>query len=143
MVIFMGLLNDLFPGVDPPRKRDIAFEEVSGWAGARWLRWSAWPSLEGIQTHAATTAPNQHCVFHPPTHPDPPNPTLHTKVIRATAVEMKLAPDDDFVLRIVQLSELLAIRHCVFLMGPTGCGRTECYRVRMYAAAGRMQVFLF
>lgn len=28
MVIFMGLLNDLFPGVDPPRKRDLAFEEV-------------------------------------------------------------------------------------------------------------------
>jgi dynein heavy chain len=43
---------------------------------------------------------------------------------------MKLAPDDDFVLRVVQLSELLAIRHCVFLMGPTGCGRTECYKVR-------------
>ena len=43
---------------------------------------------------------------------------------------MKLAPEDDFVLRVVQLSELLAIRHCVFLMGPTGCGRTECYRVR-------------
>jgi dynein heavy chain len=29
----------------------------------------------------------------------------------------------------VQLSELLAIRHCVFLMGPTGSGRTECYKV--------------
>ncbi len=28
MVIFMGLLNDLFPGVDPARKRDMAFEEV-------------------------------------------------------------------------------------------------------------------
>ena len=51
------------------------------------------------------------------------------QVIRATAVEMKLTPDDDFVLRVVQLSELLAIRHCVFLMGPTGCGRSECYRV--------------
>jgi dynein heavy chain len=32
-------------------------------------------------------------------------------------------------LRVVQFSELLAIRHCVFLMGPTGTGRTECYRV--------------
>ncbi|KAI8464229.1 MAG: flagellar alpha dynein [Monoraphidium minutum] len=83
MVIFMGLLNDLFPGVDPPRKRDLAFEEV----------------------------------------------------IRATAVEMKLAPEDDFVLRVVQLSELLAIRHCVFLMGPTGCGRTECYKVLARAIA--------
>ena len=73
----MGLLNDLFPGVDPPRKRDIEFEEV----------------------------------------------------IRATAAEMHLTPEDDFVLRVVQLSELLAIRHCVFLMGPTGSGRTECYKV--------------
>ena len=25
----MGLLSDLFPGVDPPRKRDYDFEEVS------------------------------------------------------------------------------------------------------------------
>jgi dynein heavy chain len=78
MVIFSGLLADLFPGVDPPRKRDAAFEDA----------------------------------------------------IREAAREMRLAPDDDFVLRVVQLSELLAIRHCVFLMGPTGCGRTECYRVR-------------
>ncbi len=28
MIIFMGLLNDLFPGVDPPRKRDVEFEKV-------------------------------------------------------------------------------------------------------------------
>jgi hypothetical protein len=34
MVIFMGLLNDLFPGVDPPRKRDLAFEEVRRAAAA-------------------------------------------------------------------------------------------------------------
>lgn len=29
MVIFTGLLQDLFPGVDPPRKRDMEFEKVS------------------------------------------------------------------------------------------------------------------
>ena len=28
MVIFTGLLQDLFPAVDPPRKRDIEFEKV-------------------------------------------------------------------------------------------------------------------
>lgn len=77
MVIFMGLLNDLFPGVDPPRKRDLAFE----------------------------------------------------KVISEVTAEMKLTVEADFVLRVVQLSELLAIRHCVFLMGPTGSGRTEVYKV--------------
>lgn len=30
MVIFTGLLQDLFPAVDPPRKRDIEFEKVQG-----------------------------------------------------------------------------------------------------------------
>jgi dynein heavy chain len=80
MVIFMGLLNDLFPGVDPPRKRDLAFE----------------------------------------------------KVISEVAAEMKLTVEADFVLRVVQLSELLAIRHCVFLMGPTGSGRTEVYKVSCF-----------
>ena len=29
----------------------------------------------------------------------------------------------------MQFSELMAIRHCIFLMGPTGAGRTEVYRV--------------
>lgn len=77
MVIFMGLLNDLFPGVDPPRKRDYEFE----------------------------------------------------KVITDTTIEMSLTPEDDFILRVVQLSELLAIRHCVFLMGPTGVGRSQVYKV--------------
>ena len=77
MVIFMGLLNDLFPGTDPARKRDFVFE----------------------------------------------------KVIVDMAVEMGLTPEDDFILRVVQLSELLAIRHCVFLMGPTGVGRTRAYQV--------------
>ena len=28
MVIFTGLLQDLFPGVNPPRKRDIDFEKA-------------------------------------------------------------------------------------------------------------------
>lgn len=46
-----------------------------------------------------------------------------------TALKMGLTPEDDFILRVVQLSELLAIRHCVFLMGPTGSGRSECYKV--------------
>jgi Hydrolytic ATP binding site of dynein motor region len=30
LVIFNGLLRDLFPGVDPPRNRDFGFEQVQG-----------------------------------------------------------------------------------------------------------------
>ena len=63
--------------------------------------------------------------------------TVHTgpdsvwwlQVIVETTLKMGLTPEDDFILRVVQLSELLAIRHCVFLMGPTGSGRSECYKV--------------
>lgn len=56
--------------------------------------------------------------------------TLDTmQVIVDTTLKMGLTPEDDFILRVVQLSELLAIRHCVFLMGPTGSGRSECYKV--------------
>lgn len=51
------------------------------------------------------------------------------RVIAETTADMKLTRDDDFLLRVVQLSELLAIRHCVFLMGPTGSARTEVYKV--------------
>lgn len=76
MVIFMGLLSDLFPGTNPARKRDVVFE----------------------------------------------------KVIVEQALKSGLTAEADFILRIVQFSELLAIRHCVFLMGPTGTGRTEVYR---------------
>jgi dynein heavy chain, axonemal len=76
MVIFMGLLSDLFPSTNPARKRDLEFE----------------------------------------------------KVIVKEAEKAGLTPEDDFVLRVVQFSELLAIRHCVFLMGPTGTGRSEVFR---------------
>ncbi len=55
MVIFMGLLNDLFPSVDPPRKRDMEFEAV----------------------------------------------------IKATATEMRLTPEDDFILRVSAIALLL------------------------------------
>jgi dynein heavy chain len=57
------------------------------------------------------------------------------KVISDVTGDMKLTRDDDFTLRVVQLSELLAIRHCVFLLGPTGSGRTEVYKVGGAAGA--------
>ena len=71
--IFFGLLRDLFPGINPPRKVD---------------------------------------------------PTLQGAVVEACE-QLNLWPDDDFVNRAMQLDELIGIRHCVFLLGPPGCGRTE------------------
>ncbi|TYZ57148.1 hypothetical protein PybrP1_002034 [[Pythium] brassicae (nom. inval.)] len=38
------------------------------------------------------------------------------------------SPRPDFMLKVVQLAELLAIRHCVFVMGPPACGKTETWK---------------
>jgi dynein heavy chain len=44
-------------------------------------------------------------------------------------------PDPDFMLKCVQFEELLAIRHCVFLMGPAAAGKTQCWKT-LAAARG-------
>jgi dynein heavy chain len=75
-VIFFGLLGDLFPGLDPPRKRD--------------------ESLESYVNQACEKLGNN--------------------------------PDETFCLKVVQTEELLAIRHCVFIMGPAGSGKSQCWR---------------
>ena len=74
--IFMALLGDLFPGIDPPRKRDMEFE---------------------------------------------------AKCVEA-AEGFKLYPDDQFILKVVQLFELLQVRHCVFVMGPPGSGKSSTWK---------------
>jgi dynein heavy chain len=75
MDIFMGLILDLFPGIDVPRKRDYRFEEIITQAGE----------------------------------------------------ELKLWPEPNYIEKCVQLSELLAIRHCVFVMGPPGAGKSATW----------------
>ena len=39
------------------------------------------------------------------------------------------------MLKVVQYEELLAIRHCVFLMGPAAAGKTQCWKT-LQAARG-------
>ncbi len=75
-VVFFGLLGDLFPGLDPPRKRD-----------------------EELETHVVDACK-----------------------------KLGNDPDETFCLKVVQLEELLAIRHCVFVMGPAGSGKSQCWR---------------
>ena len=75
-VVFFGLLADLFPGIDPPRKLDPTLEE---------------------QVQLACEKLGNH-------------------------------PDELFRLKVVQLEELLQIRHCVFVMGPAGAGKSQCWK---------------
>uniref|UniRef100_A0A673VKH9 Dynein axonemal heavy chain 17 n=1 Tax=Suricata suricatta TaxID=37032 RepID=A0A673VKH9_SURSU len=71
--VFMGLIGDLFPALDVPRKRDLNFE----------------------------------------------------KIIRQSIVELKLQAEDSFVLKVVQLEELLQVRHSVFIIGNAGSGKSQ------------------
>ncbi|VDL18993.1 unnamed protein product [Hymenolepis diminuta] len=76
MPVFMGLITDLFPAMDVPRKRDLAFEEE----------------------------------------------------VRKAAIDLKLQPEDNFILKTVQLQELFAVRHSVFILGNAGTGKSMIWR---------------
>ncbi|XP_028842651.1 dynein heavy chain 9, axonemal-like isoform X2 [Denticeps clupeoides] len=73
MPVFMGLIGDLFPALDIPRKRDMEFE----------------------------------------------------KVVKQSVLDLKLQAEDNFVLKVVQLEELLAVRHSVFVVGSAGTGKSQ------------------
>ena len=76
-VVFFGLLNDLFPDLNPPRVFD---EELS-------------------------------------------------ECVQKACEETGLWPDPFFTLKVMQLDELLDIRHCVFIMGPTGSGKSSSWKM--------------
>ena len=90
MTVFMGLLGDLFPGIDPPRKRDLNFEALVG----------------------------------------------------KCTLDANLHPDDEFILKSVQLGELMEIRHCVFIMGPAGCGKSKAWQMLAQAKNEAQQDYL-
>nr|XP_021499024.1 dynein heavy chain 9, axonemal [Meriones unguiculatus] len=76
MPVFMGLIGDLFPALDVPRRRDLNFEAV----------------------------------------------------VRKAILELKLQAEDNFVLKVIQLEELLAVRHSVFVVGDAGTGKSQVLR---------------
>jgi dynein heavy chain len=48
-------------------------------------------------------------------------------IIVSVTKEANLNPDPEFILKIVQLGELMEIRHCVFVMGPPGAGKSSTW----------------
>ncbi|KAM7359981.1 dynein beta chain, ciliary isoform 2-T2 [Cochliomyia hominivorax] len=74
--IFMGLIGDLFPALDVPRKRVFDFE----------------------------------------------------KTIRKAVNDIKLQPEESFLMKVVQLQELLDVRHSVFIVGNAGTGKTKIWQ---------------
>ncbi|XP_015413618.1 PREDICTED: dynein heavy chain 11, axonemal [Myotis davidii] len=74
--VFLGLVGDLFPALDVPRRRA--------------------PHLE--------------------------------QMVRQSTLELRLQPEESFILKVVQLEELLAVRHSVFVVGNAGTGKSQILR---------------
>jgi len=76
MVVFMGLIGDLFPNMNIPAKVNIEL----------------------------------------------------TDTLKEMLPETHLVPDSEFMLKVCQFAELLAIRHSVMLLGSSGAGKSEVLR---------------
>jgi len=55
------------------------------------------------------------------------------EAIVSVAGQRGLQADETFVLKAVELAELLAIRHSVFVIGPAGCGKSEIWKTLLGA----------
>ncbi|XP_019728452.1 dynein heavy chain 11, axonemal isoform X3 [Hippocampus comes] len=77
VTIFLGLLRDLFPGLEVEREREWDFE----------------------------------------------------KEVRNTTVSLRLQHEEAFILKVMQLVELMAVRHSVFVVGNAGTGKSSILRV--------------
>lgn len=41
---------------------------------------------------------------------------------------MNKHPEDEFIQKVMQLKDILEIRHCVFVMGNPGCFKSMCWK---------------
>ena len=47
---------------------------------------------------------------------------------KTTKNDMGLIPEDMFVRKCIDLKEILEVRHCMFIIGPPGCGKTTVWK---------------
>ena len=50
-------------------------------------------------------------------------------MIKQATVDLKLQPEDSFILKVVQLQELFEVRHSVFIVGNAGTGKSQIWKV--------------
>jgi len=51
------------------------------------------------------------------------------KMVSKTAKEdLGYQPEEAFTLKVIQLQEILDVRHCVFIIGPPGCGKSAVWK---------------
>lgn len=71
--------------------------------------------------------------------PRPSAPTcVRPQIIKQSILELRLQAEDSFVLKVVQLEELLQVRHSVFVIGNAGSGKSQAGgRVRPQPSASQ------
>jgi len=50
-------------------------------------------------------------------------------LVKQATVDLKLQPEDSFILKVVQLQELFEVRHSVFIVGNAGTGKSQIWKV--------------
>ncbi len=55
------------------------------------------------------------------------NTTL-TKQVRKAAQELGYQGEEGFILKVIQLKDILVVRHCMFIIGPPGSGKTSVWK---------------
>ncbi|CAK0818712.1 unnamed protein product [Prorocentrum cordatum] len=60
------------------------------------------------------------------------NPDFEQVCVRI-AKQRGLQPDAQFIIKTVSMLGILEVRHCMFIIGPTGCGKTEVWKTLMEA----------
>ena len=62
--------------------------------------------------------------------------------VKRAALDLKLQPEDAFILKVVQLKELFEVRHSVFIVGNAGTGKSQIWKTlnRMYSNQKRRPV---
>jgi dynein heavy chain len=53
---------------------------------------------------------------------------LKKQVMKTAKDNMGYSPEEAFALKVVQLQEILGVRHCVFIIGPPGCGKSAVWK---------------
>ncbi|KAJ8290699.1 hypothetical protein GJAV_G00016460 [Gymnothorax javanicus] len=65
------------------------------------------------------------------------------QAVRETTLELHLQPEESFVLKVIQLDELLVVRHSVFVVGSAGTGKSQILRTlnKTYSKLKRKSVW--
>eukprot|EP00928_Gymnodinium_smaydae_P023763 TRINITY_DN1947_c0_g1_i2.p1 TRINITY_DN1947_c0_g1~~TRINITY_DN1947_c0_g1_i2.p1 ORF type:complete len:4562 (+),score=1174.36 TRINITY_DN1947_c0_g1_i2:66-13751(+) len=63
--------------------------------------------------------------------PDPFADPDFEKVVAGITRKRGLQSDKEFVIKTVSMLSILNVRHCMFIIGPTGCGKSEVWRTLM------------